>query len=356
MALQQPNRMSCVSIAKGIGILLVVLGHCITAPYLKRMIYLFHMPLFFFLSGYLFKDKSTEQIFAYTWKKVKGLYLPFVLYNCFALALHQTFCRMGLYRPEAAFASFGGFAKYFVQIMLCVKMEDVVAPLWFLPILMAVSVGFCVLRWLELRLKLPAVLRHILICGLFLGVYLLPNRTGLFRAYVLVAVGLFVFNMGYTIRNHPIRLPAWGGALGAAVAAGVLSVLACYFDVNVIKMQLADPITFTLGSFSGIYLTWYLSRLLEKWGGKPFQYCGDRSRTILAWHYYAFLLVTVAQFLLRHGSLKGLNNFVLYRRMDAWMVFVWTLIYFCVGVTLPLLLDLVKSAVSGLRNKAKAQL
>lgn len=39
---------------KGIGILLVVLGHVTdSGGLLNRSIYLFHMPLFFFLSGYL---------------------------------------------------------------------------------------------------------------------------------------------------------------------------------------------------------------------------------------------------------------------------------------------------------------
>lgn len=41
---------------RGIGILLVVLGHT-TFPY-KKMIYGFHIPLFFMLSGYLWKRKD----------------------------------------------------------------------------------------------------------------------------------------------------------------------------------------------------------------------------------------------------------------------------------------------------------
>nr|WP_284508153.1 acyltransferase family protein [Caballeronia sp. AZ1_KS37] len=44
--------------ARGIGIVLVVLGHAIGLPeWLFRVIYSCHMPLFFFLSGYLFNGK-----------------------------------------------------------------------------------------------------------------------------------------------------------------------------------------------------------------------------------------------------------------------------------------------------------
>lgn len=51
------NRIEWVDIAKGIAILLVVLGHTGlavgSARYLDAFIYSFHLPLFFVLSGYL---------------------------------------------------------------------------------------------------------------------------------------------------------------------------------------------------------------------------------------------------------------------------------------------------------------
>ncbi len=52
------ERIGYIDIAKGIGILLVAMGHTglsLVAPYLHKLIYSFHMPLFFFLSGYFFK-------------------------------------------------------------------------------------------------------------------------------------------------------------------------------------------------------------------------------------------------------------------------------------------------------------
>lgn len=51
------ERVEYIDIAKGIGILLVALAHAdvsLFSPYLHQLIYAFHMPLFFFLSGYFF--------------------------------------------------------------------------------------------------------------------------------------------------------------------------------------------------------------------------------------------------------------------------------------------------------------
>jgi len=53
------KRLEFIDIAKGIGILLVVMGHNdfgAVSPFFYKFIYAFHMPLFFFVSGMFFKD------------------------------------------------------------------------------------------------------------------------------------------------------------------------------------------------------------------------------------------------------------------------------------------------------------
>jgi fucose 4-O-acetylase-like acetyltransferase len=56
------SRLEHIDVAKGIGIILVVLGHNwiirTEKGELFRIIFSFHMPLFFFLSGVLFKAQS----------------------------------------------------------------------------------------------------------------------------------------------------------------------------------------------------------------------------------------------------------------------------------------------------------
>jgi acyltransferase len=56
------HRDDSIAIAKALGIILVVIGHSTyNAGYqdeVKKFIYMFHMPLFFILSGYFFKMKS----------------------------------------------------------------------------------------------------------------------------------------------------------------------------------------------------------------------------------------------------------------------------------------------------------
>ncbi|MCI1030805.1 acyltransferase family protein [Raoultella terrigena] len=65
-----------VDTAKGIGILLVIAGHTIGGN-ISKIIYLFHMPLFFFLSGYLYTIKPEFTFFK---NRVQKLLIPYVIY------------------------------------------------------------------------------------------------------------------------------------------------------------------------------------------------------------------------------------------------------------------------------------
>lgn len=54
----QPNRETDIDIAKGIGIILVIIGHWISNDDVVKIIYAVHMPLFFILSGIVMKEKK----------------------------------------------------------------------------------------------------------------------------------------------------------------------------------------------------------------------------------------------------------------------------------------------------------
>jgi Fucose 4-O-acetylase and related acetyltransferases len=79
--LKNPVRMAWADIAKGFGILLVVAGHMPTIPSNVRLwIFSFHMPLFYYLSGYFAKpNKKTMKLFMLS--KLKSLLLPYLVYS-----------------------------------------------------------------------------------------------------------------------------------------------------------------------------------------------------------------------------------------------------------------------------------
>lgn len=77
-SLNVKTRIEWLDIAKGLGVLLVVIGHlwyeCIF-PVINQIIYSFHMPMFFILSGFVFK-KGSSNFISFVLAKSKRLLLP----------------------------------------------------------------------------------------------------------------------------------------------------------------------------------------------------------------------------------------------------------------------------------------
>ena len=74
------TRISYIDNAKGILILCIILGHVYTGGGIHRLIYVFHVPAFFIISGILFNySKTLEKPFASVLKKkVKNILVPLI--------------------------------------------------------------------------------------------------------------------------------------------------------------------------------------------------------------------------------------------------------------------------------------
>ena len=80
-------RLDYIDNAKAIAILLVVVGHTDGIPhFLETFIYSFHMPAFFFLSGYLLKDSKLEITFkSYAGIQFRNLIIPYLFFAVLSL-------------------------------------------------------------------------------------------------------------------------------------------------------------------------------------------------------------------------------------------------------------------------------
>lgn len=90
-----PNRITYFDILKGIAIFLVVLGHCLQTftpnwqdNQIALSIYMFHMPLFIFISGYFFYPSVKKiPLKEFIVKKFIHLYLPSLFWGLFNVSL-----------------------------------------------------------------------------------------------------------------------------------------------------------------------------------------------------------------------------------------------------------------------------
>lgn len=270
------NRSDWVNTAKGIGIVLVVYGHVARSlmsaglasttgsiALVDSVIYTFHMPLFFFLSGLFFEHGyNRRHASGLMWSKVDTIVYPYLLWSLAQGSI------------QAALSSYTNDPQGFGRLSRI--LWSPISPFWFLHALFAIfAVATLVRRWLPER-RLAALFGGAVIA------YLVTARTGAPEQVLFVTDNLVFFAVGMlaTQRGAVARTatPSWTLVAGllAATAIGQFvfhAVLDARFDdrgaaalglaflsigaVVAVSRRLAfsSPLLLTLGGASmGVYV------------------------------------------------------------------------------------------------------
>ncbi len=149
-----------INVAKGIGAILVIVGHAMNLPYeICCLIYGFHMPLFFMISGYLYNQKKWEKegLWALIKRRFKSYVIPYFSL-CFVCWIINMFLEYhDGYRGEAFTLSIKYHLFYiFYSVGLDNKMPQC-SPLWYLLLAFLCSIAFYLLMklpWAPLRIAI----------------------------------------------------------------------------------------------------------------------------------------------------------------------------------------------------------
>ena len=248
-----------VSIAKALGIILMVMGHAGCPGYLHDFIYLFHMPLFFFLSAYFFRDaKVVDSAGQYVVRKFKNLYLPYIKWSIIFLLLHNLFCRIGFYDNSLS------WQELFVNVKCSVRGmwqgERMLGAYWFLISLFWESLLFGLIIWVKHKTKFR-YFDLIAVVLLFLVGYYAPIDLLLNREMDILPI----FYLGYWAGTHKMDFPISRSHLliALSVCLPLLCYLATFMKVDVGQGKFYNSILFLVGSLAGIYLMIILSGLIN---------------------------------------------------------------------------------------------
>jgi len=297
------SRLAYIDIARGLGILLVVLGHTLAEAnyhvqnpavfFLGRLIYSFHMPLFFFLSGLFFKP---ELGFLDLLKRRFDSILKPYLFTLFLVYFVSVFYDKALGLTTAVTrmikALYGN--SYYLELYW--------SQLWFLPALFAVSLfawGFyAIFKRLPAWMTLIGLLLTWLV-GLLTINWFMPFKltllgsnlelNGLPFSLDLVLVCGFFFLLG---REVYVRLPlevfspAWVLIGSAGVLVGLNLIFPAMLNLNTREYE--APVVNTLEALAGIIFVLSLSQWIEKGGGwisRAGQFYGKISLVVLIFHF-----------------------------------------------------------------------
>lgn len=291
-----PQRIGWVDSAKGIGILLVVLGHNQInsyTPLFHNLIYSFHMPLFFMLAGMFLKP---EQDF---WTVAKRRFLstlrPYLLTIGIIYIIHLFFGTMLITDIIIRISK--------VLLYSLPNYYETWMPLWFLPHLFLLSLIGWMIIWLVYKRLGFIWLRLFFLAGmLFCGVmalnlfskinFTLFGKLALkaalpWSADLLLITGAFLL-IGYELRRSlPDKVLAskWTILVCAIIWLGLCLAFPYELDLAGRKYDFFPIVTLEI--LSACLLIFSLSYHLEKLGGKFFQFLseiGKYSIIILIFH------------------------------------------------------------------------
>jgi len=352
-----------IDIIKAIGIILMVLGHC--GFIFKHFIYVFHMSLFFVVSGYCYNNKNSKDftnLLQYVLKKVKTLYIPYILVGILFLLLNNIFLQYDLITDNILFSvnainEYSGLAgKFSFQIfivellkLLCFYGGSVpfYGATWFLRVLFLTSIIYVILDYLTQRFlkieKYQYILRIVVSLGLMLfsyycnkiqfkweilGIEIIDKIKYACTACVLLEVGRIL--RIYMARL--INIQRYGIGIFSGI---VLIILNQFGTMELAQNEIVNPVFFLSASITGFIFCYFLAEMIIAVKiDKCFCYIGKHTLSILLFHFLAFKLITVAQV-----SIYGLPVYMRASFPTLYTQWYWVIAYSVIGIGIPLLLE-----------------
>ena len=169
--------------AKSICMFLVVFGHCHIHPSLQlitQVIYSFHIPLFFFISGLLCPKNFTKSSIL---KDIKYIIIPYFVFGIFQIIFHSLLSREF------------SLLFYFIKIKtLCLGSDASIGAIWFLPALFICKQLHYLILWIRKKSFLAHMM--ILVLSLFPTYYISLSNLNLMLFADSALFGLPFFLIG----------------------------------------------------------------------------------------------------------------------------------------------------------------
>ncbi len=262
---------------KGLCIVLMIAGHCLVPKALHDAIYLFHIPMFFFIAGFFFKPAPIVKRLR---SDVRRLLLPyFVCVLVVALRYGMDAFRIGngdalvrllvasvVVGPDIDFGKWTGLA---------------IGPVWFL----------CSLFWCRTVLNLLLHLRHGVMVSMLvgLGCCCVGQRLHLPLGLMQGMTGTFFAGAGYLAGNHREFFQR-RGLLPVAAVCALPAAFIPSMDMNLglYPCNLLNLVV-SLAACCLLWNVFYVAEGAVFWGLAFLSWTGRFSLLVLMVHYFEFM-------------------------------------------------------------------
>ena len=175
------QRVRWADILKMAGMLLIYLGHLPVSENIYLFIFAQHVPLFFFAAGFFATmEPKTGSFFAFLWKKVRSLVIPYFLFSILTI----------LYMCISGMHAWNHVPGMLLDMVLGIRNQTPAIQLWFLPCLFVISVFFEIAKRI---IRSKWFLALIVIALYVVGIFFLGHQPTLDPSWVWNVDSAFVY-------------------------------------------------------------------------------------------------------------------------------------------------------------------
>lgn len=278
--MNKSNKLNFISYLYGFGALFVVLGHSTPTSYsdapeiintFRDFIYMFHMPLFFFIAGFLFKyssDLNCKKYSTFIKDKCIRFLTPYVVLSL--VGIIPKLLISGFVNDNVEFSFI-----YIVRTLFCPR-DSVWGHFWFLPtILIIYTFSYLILK----AYKNKAVFITLLLISLLLAIFPIQINwlaiNDICKLLIYFCIGILVKEAVLNNKNTLLRIDI--SIYGICISV-ILFVILKFFGIsynhwiyNLSNIIIAILINYALMSFSV---------LIEKKGSKMLDYLDGKTFSI----------------------------------------------------------------------------
>lgn len=290
-------------ILKGIGALAIVFGH--TYPTIGVFVYLFHLVLFFFVSGFLYSEaKYGDEPFYFISKRLQSTWLRYTFYVVLLILLHNVFLDLHMLVDEPRY-DLPHMAVNVCNAILFNCSETLGGALWFVPAMVVASGFFAGVVWFGRTAARmfggKAVVKYVAIVAasaVFGAVGMVLSLRHVHLVYQIQVAFLVtpIYCAAYFLRTFCKDVGKWlKWYMGLAVGFGLYYVTTLGWGIEVVRGYVLGPFRFYLISFAGIYFCMTLAKYLRKvpYVRQYFAFIGKYSFEVMALHFVAIKLVDI---------------------------------------------------------------
>lgn len=251
----QKNRDNTFDIIKGIGILLVIIGHLAHGyGVLIPIIYTFHMPLFFIVSGYFYKEKGVKELFK---RDFRVLIIPYLIVS---LILIFYGCVMYIIKHDIQKLLF------WTDSFLYAGIKDV-GPLWFLLAMFWCRMYYNILyKFISRISKKPLLFLFIISYTIFTVIFYLHNKIELqsinYQCIITGLASMTYFSIGHIWRKYKDKIRKSNMLLVICIIVCFISI---YFSMGTeLRLLNQKPISNILSAITTTFIIYWIANIINK--------------------------------------------------------------------------------------------